>query len=89
MSEERTFIVVAPRIGLVEEIQAPTAGDAVYRTLDSGSGAFEEQTEGTPFGELFGSTASPTVAYVIDTANDSVSKFELTLAWEIARETVS
>lgn len=81
MSAERTFVVGVPRFEIVEEIEAPTAGDAVYRLLDSNSGIFEEKTEGAPFGEVFGSTASPTMAWVIDTTDDKVTRFRLALAW--------
>lgn len=82
MTEEQTFLVAVPSLELVEEVEAPSAGDAVHRVLESSSGAFEEKTEKLPFGELFGSTARPIVAWVI-CPHDVVTRFQLELAWKM------
>lgn len=80
-------MVGVPRFEICEEIKAPTAGDAVYRLLDSSSGIFEEKTDGTPFGEIFGAGAgSETIAWVVDTSDDSVTRFRLALAWMSMKE---
>jgi hypothetical protein len=88
MSDERTFVVAVPRFEVIEEIEAPSAGDAVHRLFDSSSGVFEEKTESTLFGEVFGSTAGQTIAWVMDTADDRVKRFKLTLGWTPSLEAV-
>jgi hypothetical protein len=89
MSAERTFIVGVPKLELVEEIEAPTAGDAVHRLLDSTSGVFEEKTDSVPFGEIFGEMAPSTIAWVIDTKDDSVTRFKLVLGWDKTTESIN